>query len=64
MSIRKTTLFASFSVVLPRAEPDSADSADALAIAITHAHMRQAARLQQKLKQNGLGGRRLAGANS
>lgn len=50
--------------LLPRAEPDSADSADALAIAITHAHMRHSARLEKKLKQNGLGGGRLAGAIS
>lgn len=60
----KEQIRAMLRILLPRAEPDSADSADALAIAITHAHMRRAARLQQKLKQNGLGGGRLAGAIS
>ncbi len=32
--------------LLPRASPDSADAADALAIAITHAHSRRWARLE------------------
>jgi len=35
-------------VLLPRARPDSEDAADALAIAITHAHHRDARRLQAR----------------
>jgi crossover junction endodeoxyribonuclease RuvC len=34
------------SVLLPRADPQSEDAADALAIAVTHAHHRQSARLK------------------
>jgi len=35
--------------LLPRAAPDSADAADALAIAITHAHSRSWAKLEQSI---------------
>jgi crossover junction endodeoxyribonuclease RuvC len=35
--------------LLPRAVPDSADAADALAIAITHAHSRSWAKLEQSI---------------
>ncbi len=35
--------------LLPRAAPDSADAADALAIAITHAHSRSWAKLEQPI---------------
>jgi crossover junction endodeoxyribonuclease RuvC len=37
--------------LLPRATPDSADAADALAIAITHAHSRSWAALAQSISQ-------------
>ncbi len=43
--------------LLPKAKPDSADAADALAIAITHAHHRSAA----KLKKIVLGSRQSVG---
>jgi crossover junction endodeoxyribonuclease RuvC len=36
-------------VLLPKAEPPSHDAADALAIAVTHAHHRQSALLQKKV---------------
>ena len=36
-------------ILLPKAEPASADAADALAIAITHAHHRQSAALRLKV---------------
>src|SRR5881392_253496 len=36
-------------ILLPKAEPKSADAADALAIAITHAHHRQSAMLRLKV---------------
>src|SRR5947208_7853387 len=36
-------------ILLPRAEPKSPDAADALAIAITHAHHRQSAMLRLKV---------------
>jgi crossover junction endodeoxyribonuclease RuvC len=39
-------------LLLPKAEPASADAADALAVAITHAHHRQGA--TQRLKVVGL----------
>ncbi len=35
-------------VLLPRARPDSADAADALAVAICHAHHREVARLRRQ----------------
>jgi crossover junction endodeoxyribonuclease RuvC len=41
--------------LLPRASPDSADAADALAIAITHAHARSWRRLEASLLQAGGG---------
>ena len=37
-------------VLLPRADPASDDAADALAIAITHAHHRQSAQLKARLQ--------------
>jgi crossover junction endodeoxyribonuclease RuvC len=37
-------------VLLPRADPSSADAADALAIAVTHAHHRQSVVLQAAIK--------------
>jgi crossover junction endodeoxyribonuclease RuvC len=43
--------------LLPRATPDSADAADALAIAITHAHARAWARLEESVLAAGGGGR-------
>jgi len=36
-------------LLLPKAEPTSPDAADALAIAITHAHHRQSATLRLKV---------------
>jgi crossover junction endodeoxyribonuclease RuvC len=36
-------------LLLPKAEPTSPDAADALAIAITHAHHRQSASLRLKV---------------
>ena len=36
-------------VLLPKADPKTPDAADALAIAITHAHHRQSAMLKLKL---------------
>jgi crossover junction endodeoxyribonuclease RuvC len=36
-------------ILLPRAEPQSADAADALAIAITHAHHRQGTALRMRV---------------
>jgi crossover junction endodeoxyribonuclease RuvC len=36
-------------ILLPKAEPASADAADALAIAITHAHHRNSAALRLKV---------------
>jgi crossover junction endodeoxyribonuclease RuvC len=36
-------------ILLPKAEPASADAADALAIAITHAHHRSSATLRLKV---------------
>src|SRR3954451_19226033 len=38
-------------ILLPKAEPKSPDAADALAIAITHAHHRQSAMLRLKVLQ-------------
>lgn len=35
--------------LLPKAKPDSVDAADALAIAITHAHHRQATALRKTI---------------
>jgi crossover junction endodeoxyribonuclease RuvC len=36
-------------ILLPKAEPKSSDAADALAIAITHAHHRQSTMLRLKV---------------
>jgi crossover junction endodeoxyribonuclease RuvC len=36
-------------ILLPKAEPRSADAADALAVAITHAHHRQSAALRMRV---------------
>ena len=38
--------------LLPKAKPDSADAADALAIAITHAHHRNAAKLKKTVLES------------
>lgn len=45
----KTQISAMISLLLPKAQPDSRDAADALAIAITHAHHRGAAALRQRV---------------
>jgi len=42
----KTQIHAMVKYLLPRAAPDSADAADALAIAITHAHARSWAKFE------------------
>ena len=42
----KTQVQAMIKVLLPKAELPSADAADALAVAITHAHHRAARRLE------------------
>jgi len=45
----KNQVLTMLKILLPRAEPKSADAADALAIAITHAHHRQSALLRLKV---------------
>jgi crossover junction endodeoxyribonuclease RuvC len=45
----KNQILMMLKILLPRAEPKSADAADALAIAITHAHHRQSAALRLKV---------------
>ncbi len=45
----KTQIRVMLGVLLPKADPRTADAADALAIAITHAHHRQAAALRLKV---------------
>ena len=45
----KVQIRAMIGYLLPKADPDSDDAADALAIAITHAHQRKAAALRQML---------------
>jgi len=45
----KTQIRAMVKCLLPRAVPDSADAADALAIAITHAHTRSWTRLEERV---------------
>jgi crossover junction endodeoxyribonuclease RuvC len=45
----KTQIMVMLKVLLPKAEPKSADAADALAIAITHAHHRASAALRLKV---------------
>lgn len=43
----KNQILMMLKILLPKAEPKSADAADALAIAITHAHHRQSAQLRK-----------------
>ncbi|MCP5082931.1 MAG: crossover junction endodeoxyribonuclease RuvC [Alphaproteobacteria bacterium] len=43
----KDQIGAMINILLPRCKPDSADAADALAVAITHAHHRQALDMQK-----------------
>ena len=45
----KNQIMVMLKVLLPRAEPKSADAADALAIAITHAHHRASAAMRVKV---------------
>src|ERR1700758_5587727 len=45
----KNQVLVMLKLLLPKAEPTSADAADALAIAITHAHHRQSATLRLKV---------------
>src|SRR5215470_12521421 len=45
----KTQIAVMLKILLPKAEPRSADAADALAIAITHAHHRQGRALRMKV---------------
>jgi crossover junction endodeoxyribonuclease RuvC len=45
----KNQILMMLKILLPKAEPKSADAADALAIAITHAHHRQSALLRLKV---------------
>ena len=47
-------------VLLPKADPQSEDAADALAIAVTHAHHRDAALLRARYEPPGNGRRRAA----
>jgi crossover junction endodeoxyribonuclease RuvC len=47
----KTQIRAMIKFLLPRATPDSADAADALAIAITHAHTRRWTKLEESIAQ-------------
>jgi crossover junction endodeoxyribonuclease RuvC len=45
----KNQILMMLKILLPKAEPKSADAADALAIAITHAHHRQSAMLRLRV---------------
>src|SRR5580698_1927287 len=45
----KNQILMMLKILLPKAEPKSSDAADALAIAITHAHHRQSAALKLKV---------------
>ena len=45
----KNQILVMLKILLPKAEPKSADAADALAIAITHAHHRQSTALRLKV---------------
>jgi crossover junction endodeoxyribonuclease RuvC len=45
----KNQILVMLKILLPKAEPKSADAADALAIAVTHAHHRQGAALRMKV---------------
>src|SRR3954470_6233782 len=47
----KNQILMMLKILLPKAEPKSPDAADALAIAITHAHHRQSAMLRLKVLQ-------------
>jgi crossover junction endodeoxyribonuclease RuvC len=49
----KTQIRSMVGRLLPRAAPDSADAADALAIAITHAHARDWRRLEERVLAGG-----------
>lgn len=49
----KTQIQAMLKILLPKADPASADAADALAIAITHAHHRKSAALAARMKAAG-----------
>lgn len=49
----KTQIQAMLKILLPKADPTSADAADALAIAITHAHHRKSAALAARMKAAG-----------
>ena len=49
----KTQIKAMLKILLPKADPKTADAADALAIAITHAHHRGGAMLASRMKAAG-----------
>lgn len=49
----KTQIRAMIGVLLPRCKPDSDDSADALAVAITHAHHRERQALARQIEAAG-----------
>jgi crossover junction endodeoxyribonuclease RuvC len=49
----KNQIQAMLKILLPKADPKSADAADALAIAITHAHHRQSAAVAARMKAVG-----------
>lgn len=49
----KAQVQAMLKILLPKADPKSADAADALAIAITHAHHRKSAALAARMKAVG-----------
>src|ERR1700731_1473800 len=56
----KNQILVMLKILLPKAEPKSPDAADALAIAITHAHHRQSAALRLKVVGGGGGWPRVA----
>jgi len=47
----KNQVLVMLKILLPKAEPKSADAADALAVALTHAHHRQSATLRLKVME-------------
>ena len=49
----KSQIRAMVGVLLPRCQPDSDDSADALAVAITHAHHRERQALERRIEAAG-----------
>jgi crossover junction endodeoxyribonuclease RuvC len=51
----KAQIRAMLAVLLPKARPESADAADALAVAITHAHHRRAAEIRARALAQGWG---------